>query len=106
MNAEILINSKLIENLGWTLFHSLWQIALVALALFALLKILRGFSANTRYLVSVCALTFAAVLPLITFVQLTGNSQKDFLREKFSQTQNLQQPDKDAQTACGNRRSN
>jgi beta-lactamase regulating signal transducer with metallopeptidase domain len=99
MNAEILINSKLIENLGWTLFHSLWQIALVALALFALLKILRGFSANTRYLVSVCALTFAAVLPLITFVQLTGNSQKDFLREKFSQTQNLQQPDKDAQTA-------
>ena len=56
MNWEIFISSKLVANLGWTLLYSLWQIALIAVVLFALLKILRGFSANIRYLISVSAL--------------------------------------------------
>ncbi len=46
---NLFINSKLVENIGWTLLHSLWQIALIAFVLFILLKILRGFSANVRY---------------------------------------------------------
>jgi hypothetical protein len=38
MNLEIIANSTLIENLGWTLLHSLWQIALIAFILFLLLR--------------------------------------------------------------------
>ncbi|HEX8636530.1 MAG TPA: hypothetical protein VF692_00595, partial [Pyrinomonadaceae bacterium] len=74
MNWEIFINSKLVENLGWTLAHSVWQIALIALILFLILPLLRRYSANARYLAAVFALAAATVLPIITFVQITGNS--------------------------------
>jgi len=74
MNWEILANSKLIENLGWTLLHSLWQIALVALVLAFARRILRPFSANARYAAALAAFAFAVVLPVLTFVQLSRNS--------------------------------
>ncbi len=74
MNWEILTNSKLIENLGWTLLHSLWQIALVTLVLLAAGRILRSSSANARYAAAVAALAFAVLLPLLTFIQLSRNS--------------------------------
>jgi beta-lactamase regulating signal transducer with metallopeptidase domain len=78
MNWEILINSKLVENLGWTLVHSIWQIALIAVALFFVLRILRGFSANIRYIAAVSALALAAILPVFTFVQMTENSALEY----------------------------
>jgi beta-lactamase regulating signal transducer with metallopeptidase domain len=83
MNWEILANSKLIENLGWTLVHSLWEIALVAFVLFPALRILRGFSANARYAAAVSALALASILPVITFIQLSRNAAPF-----FSQTAN------------------
>ncbi|MDQ3179820.1 MAG: polysaccharide deacetylase family protein [Acidobacteriota bacterium] len=81
MNWEILANSKLIENLGWTLLHSLWQIALIAVVLYLLLRILRGLSANIRYVASIFALAFAFVLPVATFVNLQGNSPNPLQNE-------------------------
>ena len=30
MNWEIFIESKLVQDLGWTLIHSVWQIALIS----------------------------------------------------------------------------
>ena len=41
MNWEIFTNSKLVENIGWTLLHSFWQIAFAALLLFLLLRVFR-----------------------------------------------------------------
>src|SRR6185295_19476189 len=84
MNLEFLASSKLIAHLGWTLLHSLWQIALISLILFPALRILRPFSANTRYLASIFALFFATALPVITFVQLSQNANS-----LFSQSANL-----------------
>jgi beta-lactamase regulating signal transducer with metallopeptidase domain/peptidoglycan/xylan/chitin deacetylase (PgdA/CDA1 family) len=74
MNWEILANSKLVENLGWTLLHSLWQITAVALALVCALRILRAASANARYAAAVAAFVLAVALPVLTFVQLSRNS--------------------------------
>ena len=62
MNWEILSRSQLVENLGWTLLHSVWQIALIGFVLFALLRAFQKFSANTRYIISVFALAFALIL--------------------------------------------
>ena len=76
MNWELLANSKLIENLGWTLLHSLWQIALIAFVLLAALRILREFSANARYTAAVFALVFASLLPVATFVQLARSEAR------------------------------
>jgi len=82
MNWEMLTNSKLIENLGWTLVHTVWQISLIAFLLFLILRIFKNFSANARYLLAVTALGFAFILPLATFVQLTNDSAQNQLADK------------------------
>ncbi len=74
MNWEILANSKIVENLGWTLVASVWQILLIAIILFLVLRIFRNVSANARYLFAVAALGVALVLPTATFVRLTIDS--------------------------------
>src|SRR5687767_13179702 len=75
MNRNELLENSIIENLGWTLLHSLWQIALIALVLFLVLQILRSFPANVRYLAATFALLFAAALPVVTFVQLSRSEK-------------------------------
>lgn len=87
MNWEILIYSKLIENLGWTLVHSTWQITLMAGVLFFVLRIFKSFSASTRYLLSVSALALAFVFPLTTFVLFSKNSA-EISRAATHQTEN------------------
>ncbi len=74
MILENLADSQLIENLGWTLLHSIWQIAFVALWLFLALRAFAKSSANSRYLVSLFALCLAFLIPLTTFVWLSQNS--------------------------------
>jgi beta-lactamase regulating signal transducer with metallopeptidase domain len=74
MILENLANSQLIENLGWTLLHSIWQIAFVALWLFLVLRVSVKSSANWRYMVSIFALLTAFILPIATFVWLSQKS--------------------------------
>ena len=84
MNWETLANSELVENLGITLVHSLWQIALVAFVLFSLLRITKKCSANFRYLISVFALVVSFVLPVVTFVYYAENQATNlFLKENY-----------------------
>jgi beta-lactamase regulating signal transducer with metallopeptidase domain len=68
MNFEVLANSPLVNALGWTLVHSLWQIIFVAFLLFAVLKIAAKQTANFRYLLACAALVAALALPLGTFI--------------------------------------
>lgn len=70
MNWEFSANPKLIESLGWTLLHSLWQIALIAFILFLFRRAAPRFSANFRYLMAVLTLVFAVALPVATFAGL------------------------------------
>jgi beta-lactamase regulating signal transducer with metallopeptidase domain len=65
------MNSWIIENLGWTLLHSLWQISFVALILFVALRVLRESVANFRYLASISALILSLILPVATFIYLS-----------------------------------
>lgn len=78
MIREIFINSTLVETLGWTLVHSVWQITLIAAALFVLLRLTRRFSAALRCWISIFALLCAFVLPTATFINLYGNSSAKF----------------------------
>lgn len=88
MNTQIFINSKFVETIGWTLLHSLWQIALVAFVLFVLLKILREVPANVRYWLSVFALVFAVALPVFTFYQLNKSLSANFSINESSKDEN------------------
>jgi beta-lactamase regulating signal transducer with metallopeptidase domain/peptidoglycan/xylan/chitin deacetylase (PgdA/CDA1 family) len=66
-----LADTKLIEQLGWTLLHSVWQIALAALILYALLRLMRSTSANVKYVVAVSFLAISVALPVVTFLQIS-----------------------------------
>lgn len=56
--------------LGWSLVHSLWQGALVALALAAALALVDRKAAAGRYALSCSALALLALLPVVTYFQV------------------------------------
>ncbi|GHA62224.1 ankyrin repeat domain-containing protein [Pontibacter akesuensis] len=56
---------QLVEAIGWSLLHSLWQGTFLAVVLGILLVFLRRFSSQTRYLiVALFMALFAATIPL------------------------------------------
>lgn len=68
---------QIFHNLGWTLLHSLWQIALVAACLWIVLSFTVRASANLRYLLACFALCLALVLPCLTYIWLTDSAAKE-----------------------------
>ena len=56
MNFANFFDSQLVADLGWTLAHSIWQIALIAGGLVVGLRLLGSASANVRYAMAVTAL--------------------------------------------------
>jgi beta-lactamase regulating signal transducer with metallopeptidase domain len=73
--ARALIESAILQNLGWTLVHSIWQLASVALALVVALAVLRDASARARYCAACVALFAMLALPLATFFALNSRSE-------------------------------
>jgi len=62
------IESPWMKALGWTFVHSIWQIALIGLLLFIVLKCIPGRSAHTRYTISTLALLTTLIAALCTFI--------------------------------------
>lgn len=65
---EGLLGTSLVNRLGWTLLHSLWEDAAVALLLDVVLWALRRAPAATRYLAACAALGLMVALPMLQFV--------------------------------------
>ncbi len=70
----------LTQALGWTLLHSLWQGAFIALLLGLLLVLLHRHSAKTRYRVAGAALLAQLVLAVATFATYDGITEASTLR--------------------------
>ncbi len=60
----------IVERLGWTIVHSLWQFALIAILASAAVRLLRASSANLRYGLLGMAMTALVVVPAITWAWL------------------------------------
>jgi len=71
MTALNAIDVPFVHHLGWTLVHSVWQVTLVSCALACLLAVMRGRSANMRYVTAYAALVLAAALPVCTMLALS-----------------------------------
>ena len=56
------------EALGWTLFHSLWQGAIIAVFLYLLLSIFRQGQSRIRYFIAVSAQLSILTVAVITFM--------------------------------------
>ena len=70
MLAVEILNHPLVNLIGWTLLHFLWQGAIVGVIVAALLAGLRRRSASVRYVVGIVGLAVMAVCPLITMATL------------------------------------
>ena len=64
---ENILSQEVVQKLGWTLLHSLWQGGIVVLLLAVLLRIFQKSSANLRYVISCLGLTLIVLLLLVTF---------------------------------------
>jgi beta-lactamase regulating signal transducer with metallopeptidase domain len=60
------LEQPLAEAVGWALLHFLWQGALVGAVVGALLAVMRGCSAQSRYLIACAGLAVMALLPVVT----------------------------------------
>src|SRR6266496_2300175 len=68
-----LVDHRIIDQLGWTLVHFLWQGTAVA-ALNGLAQVvLRQLSANARYCLGCCALLLMLACPITTFIVMGGH---------------------------------
>lgn len=70
----------LVERLGWTLLHSLWQGALAWIAWQVASTLLRHRSARIRYLAACAALAFATLAPWITFFTIDLHQRLEMAR--------------------------
>jgi beta-lactamase regulating signal transducer with metallopeptidase domain len=66
-NLQTVLDNTLLQNLGWTLVHSTWQLAAVAVALAFVLALLADSSARSRYCAACLALLSMLALPVATF---------------------------------------
>ncbi|MDT8303018.1 MAG: M56 family metallopeptidase [Sedimentisphaerales bacterium] len=69
-----ILSQEIVQRLGWTLLHFIWQAAAVALILAVLLKVLRKSTANLRYIIACLALALIVLMPVIT-IKLVPVSQ-------------------------------
>lgn len=70
MNSlESLFTGNISYAFAWTMIHSLWQCALIALILSAVRSFTRNHSAESRYLQSIFALAACVLLSVMTFFQ-------------------------------------
>lgn len=64
------ISEQVINAVGWTILHSIWQGAAVALGFAILMFFLRRYSSRTRYFVGVMALLLVLGISLTTFINI------------------------------------
>ena len=64
------ISEKLLQALGWTLVHSIWQLLVIAGVLWLVLKMARKASPSLTYGMAVGALMLSFLATLATFLYL------------------------------------
>jgi beta-lactamase regulating signal transducer with metallopeptidase domain len=74
MEIGPLISEHLIQALGWTIIHSIWQGAIIALILFLILPMIRHKEAHIRYHFAYGSLLFAFATALSTLLYYLQSS--------------------------------
>jgi beta-lactamase regulating signal transducer with metallopeptidase domain len=78
MNFENVLHTIFSENftdaLGWTLMHSLWQGALIALGLALVMVSMRRYRSRTRYHLGMVAMVLMLVVSMVTFTVVYGSA--------------------------------
>ncbi|MDA1231605.1 MAG: M56 family metallopeptidase, partial [Planctomycetota bacterium] len=75
-DTQPLASAVLVERLGWTLIHSLWQLTLIAALAAMINRSLKHRTANTRYIAAVTAFSLMAIIPAATWNLNVGWDQR------------------------------
>ena len=62
------MESAWVKALGWTFVHSLWQIAVIGLLLYVIMRLIPGRSAHTRYTVATLSIWMIVITAISTFI--------------------------------------
>lgn len=81
LSAELL---NVVDALGWTLIHSVWQCGIVALLLQVFLKYNKSWSASSRSLLCIMCLLLCAALSVTTFSTFYQTSVSVLLQGEVS----------------------
>ena len=76
-NLISFFSPRLIQALGWTLLHSLWQGVLVAFIVAATMILMNRMSANIRYFIAVSAMFCLLAASAFTFCNIYNSSKND-----------------------------
>ena len=71
--TRLWLDEKYLEAIGWTLAHSIWQIALVSGLLWMVLRAMSKANAQRRYMAALAALFLIMVITCWTFVVQLGD---------------------------------
>jgi beta-lactamase regulating signal transducer with metallopeptidase domain len=69
---DAFLANPIIDALGWTLIHFLWQGVLIGSAVYIVLSLLRNSKASTRYIVLCLGMMALLAAPIKTFVDIYG----------------------------------
>ena len=72
-----ILSQPVVARLGWTLIHFVWQGLLIGLLVAGGLAVLRGRSANAKYLACCCGLLLMVAVPVATTVWLLPAENSD-----------------------------
>jgi beta-lactamase regulating signal transducer with metallopeptidase domain len=75
--------AEIVQRLGWTLVHFVWQGFAIGLILAVVLRLLRKSSANLRYVSACAALALIVVMPAVTFRIVKVAQLQPLQTEKF-----------------------
>jgi hypothetical protein len=81
-----LAESEFVLQLGWTLLHSLWQIAMVGIV-FSLASAILGRSSRARYNIACAGLACVIACPILTFYFFTPPKHVALSHETSAQTE-------------------
>ena len=59
-----IFQAAIVQRIGWTLVHFVWQAAAIAIALAIMLKLLRKSSANLRYAAGCMAMLLIVIISI------------------------------------------
>lgn len=93
-----LLSEQIVQHIGWTLLHFLWQGTIVMALTWCVLKILSNASSNTRYVVACVGLALMVMAPIITFALINSDSTLAPVPETAMVRQEISVPQPTAET--------
>ncbi|MBS4059299.1 MAG: M48 family metalloprotease [Bacteroidetes bacterium] len=82
-------SDEMLTAIGFSLLHSLWQAALVALIVLGLLRLFQNGSATSRYFIAFTGLAAMALLPVITFIGIYQPTERIMLSDHSQEAATL-----------------